>query len=177
MKRLLVLISTVALSAMLVACGGSSEDKKENNSGTKVEDTSKGEVSGNFMYTANDVDIMMHEKADKIIEALGEETDYFESASCAFEGLDKIYTYSGFEVLTYEKDGVDYIAGVTLMDDTVSTTEGVSLFQSKEDMIAAYGEDFKEVEGIYTYKKGESQISFMIKDGQISQIEYTALHE
>ncbi len=176
MKRLLVLISTVALSAMLVACGGDSQGNKENNSGTKVENGSNTEVSGNFEYTANGTEIMMHQKAKTIIDALGDATDYFESESCAFEGLDKIYTYSGFEVSTYEKDGVDYIAGVSLMDDTVSTAEGVSLFESKEDMIAAYGEDFKEVEGIYTYKKGESQISFMIKEGQITQIEYTALH-
>lgn len=63
----------------------------------------------------------MNEKAAPILEKLGEPMEYFEAESCAFEGLDKIYTYSGFELHTYEMKGTDYVASVMFLDDSVST--------------------------------------------------------
>ena len=54
---------------------------------------------------------------------LGEPMHYFEAPSCAFEGMDKIYSYSGFEFTTYTKDNVDYIASIVFLDDTVTTRE------------------------------------------------------
>ena len=41
---------------------------------------------------------------------------YFEAPSCAFDGIDKTYTYAGFELLTYPKDDKDYVSSVVLKD-------------------------------------------------------------
>ena len=45
--------------------------------------------------------------ASKVVDELGEADDYFESESCAFEGLDKVYTYPGFKLNTYPVDDKD----------------------------------------------------------------------
>lgn len=161
MKKIILLISLVTIMTLFVGCNTSSyvaTDKKSN-----------------FAININNVEITMHKEASKIIEALGTSKEYFESESCAFPGLDKVYTYNSFEISTYPKNNVDYISGVFLLDDTVSTKEGVYLYQSIEDMKRAYGENYKEANGVYTYTKGKSQISFMIKEDKIIQIEYLAL--
>ena len=74
-----------------------SSDREQENGGE--EQDSEG-VNG-FVFISGDVQIVIDAEAEPIVEALGEPKSYFEAASCAFEGLDKIYTYGGFEVNTY----------------------------------------------------------------------------
>ena len=73
----------------------------------------------------------MNEDASAVVEELGEADDYFESESCAFEGLDKVYTYPGFTLNTYPVDDKDYVLSVVFRDDTVSTDEGISIEAQK----------------------------------------------
>ena len=167
MKKIIVVISAIMLGIVLVSCSG-------NTKGNKGYDASSNE---NFIFETNGIEIKLHEEAEDIISNLEEYKEYFEAESCAFEGLDKIYTYSSFEVSTYEKDGIDYISGISLMDDTVSTKEGISLFQTLEELKSMYGEEYTEENGVYTYTRAQSEISFMVKANKIVQIEYLALHE
>lgn len=143
------------------------------------EDTETGEEAQTegFNFEANGVTIPMNVDAAPILEALGEETEYFEAASCAFQGLDKIYTYNGFEINTYPVGEQDYIASVYFLDDSVTTQEGIYLGASLEEVIAAYGEDYTENSGEYTYTKGESTLSFIIEEDAVTSITYTAIVE
>ena len=47
-----------------------------------------------YAYQSGDVKIAIDADAAPILAALGEWRDYSESASCAFTGLDKVYTYA-----------------------------------------------------------------------------------
>ncbi len=51
----------------------------------------------------------MNEDVAPILSGLGNYNNYAESPSCAFKGLDKIYSYSGFDLYTYPKGSVCFL--------------------------------------------------------------------
>ena len=163
MKKANVMVVMGMILAMLTGCGQSENvisgevnnsanlSQKEENAGqsqnqnqnenqsqnqnqeSEAEDAASESYKG-YAFISKDVVIEMDEEAAPIIEALGEPLSYFEAASCAFEGLDKIYTYSGFEINTYPGKDKDYISSVILKDDSVTTVEGVAIGDSKEKL-------------------------------------------
>jgi len=171
MKKLFVCLMAIVMVLAMAACGGTSEE-------TKAADTTKAaEQSGSdaFVFTSNGVKVIMNAEAAPIVEALGEAKDYFESASCAFNGLDKQYTYNGFVLSTYPKEDVDYVYGVELKDDTVETAEGICIGSSYDDVVAKYGPADSETSAKYT--KGDSQLLFLFTSGAVSSIQYLAVTE
>jgi hypothetical protein len=138
------------------------------------EDGSKG-MGYAFLY--REVTIPMNADAAPIIEALGEPVDYFEAASCAFQGLDKIYYYQGFELGTYPNEDKDYVSYVNLLDDTVETDQGISLGASLSEVKAAYGEDYSVEGNAYIYRQEDTKLTFFIEEDEVIQITYAAIVE
>lgn len=132
-----------------------------------------------YVFTYNGTVVEMDAKAESVVEKLGEPASYFEAASCAFEGLDKVYTYSGFELDTYPVGDADHISAVILKDDSVATTEGVSIGDSLEKLEQAYGTDSSSEGGMLVYGKDGMKLCFILQDDEIISIEYrsTVLEE
>jgi hypothetical protein len=119
--------------------------------------------------------VAMNAEMAPIAKALGEPTKYFESESCAFQGLDKVYTYGGVVIRTYPEKEVDYVLNVELKDDSVSTEEGVSIGDTKDKVKEVYGAPETENDSSFVYKKGACKLSFIFgDDGSVSSIVYTA---
>lgn len=172
----------ILVAMLLVGCGTKEDpaDIKENDDNSVEQEEQndviqekQNEPSG-YAFEYNDVSIYMNTDVAPVIDALGESIHYFEEESCAFKGLDKFYTYAGFEITTYPLEGKDYISTIYLMDDTVSTPEGVYLGSTIDEMIAAYGEDYIESSGTYTYVKDDSKLQFIAMDDEIISITYLA---
>ena len=72
------------------------------------------------------ITIAMNEKAAPILGHLGSSIIL---GRVAFEGLDKIYTYSGFELHTYEIEGVDYGGCDVFRRQRFYKGRGVSVFR------------------------------------------------
>lgn len=146
-----------------------------NNDNQKEEDQDdiQKEPSG-YSFEYKDLNIFMNMDVAPVINNLGEALEYFEAESCAFKGLDKTYTYPGFEITTYPLNGSDNISSIYIMDDSVSTPEGIYLGASVDEMIAAYGDDYTESSGAYTYTKDDSKLQFITKDDEIIAITYLA---
>lgn len=154
----------------LTACGGS------DNAADKEAVTTAGKVSaGGYAYTSNSVKIAMNAEAASIIEGLGEPEKYFESESCAFKGLDKVYTYKGFKVNTYPVDEKDYILSVVFMDDTVETDEGICIGSTKDEVIAAYGEASTATAASLIYEKEGTRMTFVLDGDSVKSIEIAAV--
>lgn len=183
--KLFALLLALCL-VLLAGCGGNAGNS-QNNSGAASGGQSQnsggdaGESGGDvqeataFVFTSNGVEIRMNAEADPIVEALGEPISTFEAPSCAFQGTDYIYTYDGFQINTYPLNDVNYVSSVVFMSDAVSTPEGLEIGGTKEDMIAAYGEDYTEEYDQYTYTREDSQLAVLIEDGFITSIEYQAV--
>ena len=187
MKKLILLTLIAAMLLALSACGGT------NNVGiiggadgpTQIivgssgggEKTAAGstEDESRYAFVHKGVSIVPDMEAASILEALGEPLSYFETASCAFEGLGKVYTYGGFELDTYPMDGTDYISSVIFKDDSVSTAEGLMIGDSGEKIVEVYGQPSSSADNLYTYEKGGAQLRFILQAGDIVSIEYMSL--
>ncbi|HZK37329.1 MAG TPA: hypothetical protein VFC98_00410 [Clostridia bacterium] len=182
MKRVGLLL--IVLVLLLTGCGGkenTAEDLDNNKDNSMpVESTEKpndDKKSGGYVFEYSGISIAMNGKAVPILENLGEHIDYFEAESCAFGGLDKIYTYGGFELHTYEINGVDHVASVIFLDDSVSTKEGIYLYCDLDDVLSIYGDNYTKNSGMYTYELDKSKISLLIEDDKVISIEYAAITE
>ena len=112
-----------------------------------------------------------------LLDYLGEPGNYFEAESCAFEGLDKTYTYDAVEIVTYPDEDVDRISSVRILSDAASTPEGITVGSTQEDVTAAYGEDYSTIGQQYAYEDGDCLFSILFKDGKAISVEYTALND
>lgn len=123
MKRMYsaaALLLTLCLCLTLSACGGKEEK-------TALSLSIQGQtVKGD----ANVADYL---------KAFGDGYTYSEAISCAYDGMDKIYSYPGFNIYTYPKDDADYVLEVELTDDTYATSDGIKVGMSKDEVIKAYG--------------------------------------
>ncbi len=162
MKKLSLLLTILLL--FLAGCSNSSAQ------------TSTTKAKG-YVFVNNGITIAMNEKTAPILKKLGEPKDYFEAKSCAFQGMEKTYTFNGFELHTYEMDKVDYVASIIFLDDSVSTKEGISLNADLNDVIKAYGDKYTKKLSLYTYQLEKSKISFMIENNKVTSIEYMAITE
>lgn len=129
------------------------------------------QLSG-YVFEYQGICMAMDMEAAEVIKALGEPLSYFEAASCAFEGLDKIYNYGSFELDTYERNGKDYISGIYFRDDLIATKEGISLYMPEMELWNIYGETGKNESGAVVYEKDGMKLCFLVKDGAITSIEY-----
>lgn len=174
MKKLGILL--ILIMVLFTACGG--DDKTPGNTNDVKDNTSQNASDADgFKFKYNGVTVPMNVDAEPVINNLGESMDYFEAASCAFQGLDKIFYYSGFELSTYPQGEKDFISAVNLLDDTVATEEGIYLGSSMDDVIDAYGEDYSNENDFYTYTKDDSQLTFVIENDVVTAITYGAVVE
>lgn len=181
MKKFLLAVGCCMLIGM-TACG--SEEKVIEGTPTatvapvqenKTEDTNQTQKANGYVFTYKDVAVQVDAEAAAYVEKLGEPASYYESPSCAFNDLDKFYTYHGFEIDTYYLDGKDLVLGVVLLDDTVSTTEGICIGDAQDKVASVYGEATETTENSATYKKDDMKLVFIFKDGVVASIEYKSL--
>ena len=156
---------------------GNSQDIQEGQNPADSQENQEVDQEKGYEFVFNGVTIAMHSKMEPILEKLGEPMEYFEAESCALPGMEKIYTYSGFEILTYEKEGVDYVLSVVILDDSVSTKEGIYLYSDLDSLIEKYGDDYTKELNTYKYESGQSQLAFLVEDDEITSIEYLATME
>lgn len=125
-----------------------------------------------YVFIHQDVVIEIDADAAPILEKLGEANSYFEAASCAFNGLDKMYTYGSFELDTYPVDDKDYVSMVLFKDDSIATAEGVSIGDPAEKVTEVYGKDAAKENGMIVYQKDGMKLCFIVENGSVSSIEY-----
>ena len=174
MKKVGLLL--IVIIFLLVGCSnGKNVNTSEETGDIKTSDHAS--VAKGYIFENNGIVIGMNEKTDPILKSLGDAKEYFEAESCAFQGMDKTYTYNGFELHTYEIDKIDYVATVIFLDDSVSTKEGISLNADLTDVIKAYGDKYTNKSNLYTYQLDKSKISFIMENDKVTSIEYTAITE
>jgi uncharacterized protein YceK len=178
MKKFMILVAMILL---LSGCGneGTAIQGKDGTADNSLFDQAQAsETAGEgYSFQYNDVTIPMNVEAAPIIELLGEPVEYFEAASCAFQGLDKIFYYNGFELGTYPNGDKDYISYVNLLDDSTATDKGVYLGSSMEEVTAAYGKDYMVEGSSYEYRLGDTKLTFILENNTVIQITYYAIVE
>ena len=165
MKKIIIFGLIAALCLALTACSSSSGNAADSST------TSSAASAEVFTFTYRDVKIALSDEMAPIVKKLGEPKKYFESESCAFKGLDKVYTYDGVVIRTYPEKDVDYVLSVEFKDDTVATEEGIAIGDSREKVEKTYG---KTDGRAATYTKGGVVLSIIFGDDDtVSSVTYT----
>ena len=176
MKKLICVILSIVLVLSLCAC----EIKISDNINIKVPDMPWDKSGGKpvveqktfteeFCFSYKGTKIYIDENMKDVLEALGEPQKYFEAESCAFKGLDKVYTYSGFIISTNPYDDGDHICSIYLSNDSVSTYEGIHIGSSLDDLLDRYGAP--AIKDYYSYTSG-CTLNFILDKGSVISIEY-----
>ena len=174
MKKLSMLLMVLVLTmGLLVGCGSSDDKENNNNQGS----SNKEQAYTGYAFEINGTKIELNAKMEPIAAALGEPDSYFESESCAFQGLDKVYTYGSAVITTYPEDGVDYVYTIELKDDTVETAEGLYIGASKDDVLKTYGDEAEDLDAGIFCTKGESELVFLMDGDVVTNIVYKAITE
>ena len=172
MKNKFIAMTLAAVMAFsMVACGGSN-DTKVIESGNAAGAGKAAQGQAGYVFTYDSVDMGVDYDAAPVVEALGEPKSYFESPSCAADGIGKLYTYNDFEIQTYPDGDKDLILSVLLKTDSVATKEGIDLSNTKEEVIAAYGEPTEEESGAIRYEKNGTTLQFLFEGESMISIEY-----
>ena len=170
-QKFAALALALGLTLSLAACGGG--NAPAGGESPAPQNSAAPQAAGAYVFTTGDgVTVSVDEDMAQVLTDLGEAQSYFEAESCAFEGLDKTYTYPGFVITTRPDGDKDYVNSIRLTDDSVSTVEGVYIGSSEADVKAAYGEDGGDAEGMLSYTAGDVTLNFILEDGVVTSIEY-----
>ncbi len=185
-KRLVsILLSSMLVMSVFAGCGssetpaGNVESAPVVSESAQVQESSKqaeAEVPADsgYVYSQGGVDVAVNGLMSPIVDAWGEPDKYFESESCAFQGMDKVYTYGSVVINTYPENEKDYVLTIELKDDTITTAEGIYIGSSKADVVATYGTATSETDVALVYEKGECQLTFFFEDDCVTNITYAA---
>ncbi len=162
-KLFFMIIFLILITVTLVGCG----EKKSTQENIREAKQSKS----TFSIKYNGVEVVPGTEFNENL--ISEEANFSEIPSCAFEGTDKMYTYSGVELVVTNIDGKDKVYSVYFITDDVKTAEGVGITDTVNKMIEVYGENYDQsISNKYTYTKGEVELSFIVQNNVITSVEY-----
>ncbi|MGI6084230.1 MAG: hypothetical protein ACOYIF_02145 [Acetivibrionales bacterium] len=179
--KIKVFVIIMIIMAILAGCGSDTENVDPSPTGTSTSENNTTnpatEKKSKYFFEYNGIAIHMNEDAKPVLEALGEPQNYFESPSCAFQGMDRIYSYNGFDLYTYsdEDDENEYVFTVAFMSDAVATTEGIEIGDKFDKVIEKYGDGYEQSGEQYVYTDENCKLSFLTKDNEVISIEYSML--
>lgn len=176
-KRTLSILMALGLAILAAACGGSPNSQAPAALAEAPGSSQAGAPAqagpAEYVFETGGTVVALNGDMAQVLAALGEPISYFEAASCAFEGLDKTYTYSGFLITTRPEGDADFVNSILLTDDSTATPEGIYIGCSADDVIAAYGEEPQtESEWVLGYTKGGVSMNFVLENGKVVSIEY-----
>lgn len=195
MNKKILLVCCIA-AGMLTGCGSDTKviegEVQTMGNGTAAEEAgaegieASGQVTGEtdsqaaqteasykgYAFLYEGVAIEMDAAAEPIVEQLGESDFYFEAPSCAFEGIDKLYTYRSFELDTYPMNDKDYVSAIVFKDDMITTAEGVGIGDTEEKLTQTYGGGWTEENGMRVYEKDKMKLCFILEEERIISVEY-----
>ncbi|MBQ7918851.1 MAG: hypothetical protein IJ324_02775 [Lachnospiraceae bacterium] len=180
-----ILVSSMLVVSLFTGCGSSEAPAANSETAPAVSEEASAQESSQqsveeqvaepgYVYSQGGVDVAVNGEMAPIVEAWGEPDKYFESESCAFQGMDKVYTYGSVVINTYPENDKDYVLTIELKDDTITTAEGIYIGSSKEDVVATYGAATSETDVALVYDKGECQLTFFFEDDCVTNITYAA---
>ncbi|MCL2416176.1 MAG: hypothetical protein FWD01_05105 [Defluviitaleaceae bacterium] len=173
----LLFVAALAIFA-LSACNGSAEETESTTVetvGTAVGTQNATEnvaVPAWFSLPVNGFVIELNQDIQIVLNNLGEPLGMFEAPSCAFDGIDRIFSFPGLQIHTYPVGDNDFVHTISIRDDSISTTNGIYLGSGFADMLEAYGTDYIEEFGMYTFTNGRYTLEFFVENDIIMGITY-----
>ena len=180
MKKFIAAIVVALLALGLAACGGTDTPPPTNQTTTEPNNHASGQPTNeaNHSFIFHGTAITMGADPHPVIAALGEALNESREPNCAIEGEDVSLQYPGIIItLTYPADGsTPFITGVRLLDDSVTTPEGLTIGSPAADIARLYGQYDREENGFFYFNQGRSTLEIAVGgDNLVNQIIYQYL--
>jgi len=131
---------------------------------TPAPEQGQEELTEGFYFVFHGVAIHMDQDMAYLLPQLREPLGVFEAPSCAFDGIDRIFGFPGMQVHTYPDDDLDRVHTISILDDSVSTPSGIFLGSGWNEVVAAYGDDYEQEIGMFTFTQGQTTLSFFVEN-------------
>lgn len=160
MKKVVRTISVLLVLAMLAAFAACGSDPKKEEPEDLAGKPFNNELDMAVVINGKKYPVRVDSK--QILADLGDGYEYGETVSCVYEGYDKTYTYPDIVVSTVPDGDTDIIEMFTINGKSASTTRNITVGATKEEVIAAYGDNYWD-DGYmnYTESGDENNISEM----------------
>ena len=109
---------------------------------------------------------------EEVLAILGVAQQVFEIPSCAFEGIDRILYYSGFNINCSPLETGYFVWSIALTDDSAETEEGAYVGMSRAEILAIYGRPAEEGELLLSYKRSGTRLVFVFEADKVVEITY-----
>ncbi len=160
MKRLFVILSCCAVLLAASGCSAAAEE------GAFAQEDLLLTVEGNVFRCGDPI--------EAVTDALGSDYEYAEGRSCAYDGLDKTYAYPTVEFYTNPLAQGDMLTEIYTEDSAVTTSKGIGVGASRDEVIAAYGQPDEDDGYTLTYRvsegAGEPALCFDLEGETVSAI-------
>lgn len=134
------------------------------------ESTKKEDADYVFLY--NGATVSCRGDMAEVVKNIGEPTSILESPSCAGDGADKLYSYSGFDVYTVPDGGIRRIVKIELRNDTVATPEGAAVGMTRREINEIYGVSQTESDSAIEYVGRDCRLIFVLRGDRVAGIIY-----
>ncbi len=166
MKKILALLLCALMLFALVACksddGYKDDDKDSSDKGSKV----------SFFVNVGTVKVELGASADAVISALGSPKSSSPVGSCGGQGTLTKYVYTSVEVYVLTTDKSSTIDKIVLLDDTISTPEGIKMGSTQSDVKSKLGSPANSATASYTYVSGNKNLIVTFRDSAVVGIDY-----
>ena len=132
------------------------------------------EFDDDYYFRAGGIEIAPGERAEDVLGLLGEHRSMQSSPSCAFEGEERVYRYSGYDIYTSYENGKEIIERVVITSDAVTTERGVRVGDSLHNVVEVYGRDYDKKGENIEYDGERCHLQFFFRDGVVTSIRYLA---
>lgn len=161
MKKIIASILALICCVTLVFAFNACQEEPQNNN------------DGIFYMEYKGTKIELGAKAEGIISALGNAKSIKELGDCGGLGAQIKYTYSDIELYTLKgSNGEETVDQIGFTSDLVSTSKKISLGDSKEKVLEAYGAAQEQSDSNIIYTQGQMTLKFKIKNQKVVSIDY-----
>ena len=195
MKKILVFVCCLVLTAGLAACGSDelSEERmitrpaeveavsvmavaETEPAGTESTEASTEAAPvklGNYTFDFDGVELIPGDPFDP--SALPDADSVYEVPSCAIVGTDNLYNYGSFELTAFDDGTSELIYSILLTDPNITTTEGLALGDTLQKMTEIYGDGYTQQGTAYVYTGDAETLNIIAQNDRIASIEYRML--
>ena len=173
MKKILAIFLCLLMMLTFVACDSGDDHKGDNGAGDTPKTTAAASsATVKYYVEVGGVKIELGADADAVISALGTPKATAEVGNCGGQGTLTKYTYASIEVYVLTSGSSKTIDQITLLDDTVSTPEGIKIGSAQNDVKTKCKTPTKSSDSSYTYTSGNKNLKFNFRDGAVVGIDY-----
>lgn len=152
-------------------------DKEDSQQGQQEQEASATDSLGQA-FVCGDVSVAPLEEAEAVLARLSEPLSTFEADSCAYQGKDYYYYFSGYELTVNEIEGVKRVTAISLVDDTVKAEFPGGLLgigDTEETLLNVLGGE--PGQEYYEYTNDTMQVQVQLTEGVITALVFRSATE